>query len=171
MRSDPFGLVRSLVVSIVLAASADAFAQPRISFDVLDLDANGLLLGGEFSQLPGFAGSSELFVDLDANHDRAVSREEWLAGVPDERGIPLGFHAAARQAAAAGVPAGTAPQSTRHGPNVPQRPTGDDPRNVRPPPLDSARLSGSQDTKRGLSPGPPRPSAIPTPLVPRPPGG
>jgi hypothetical protein len=69
------------------------------------------------------------------------------------------------------VPAGSPPQSTRHGLNVPQPPTGGDPRNVSPPPLDPARLSSTQDTKRGLSPAPPRASAIPIPPgAARPPG-
>jgi hypothetical protein len=165
------GSVRLFVFSVGVATSVSGLAQTSIRFDGLDVDGSGSLSRGEFSQLLGFAGSPERFVDLDTNHDLAVSRAEWMAGSPDERGIPLGFEAAARQAAATGAPKGTAAHSTRHGPDVPQPPTGGDPRNVSAPPLDSARLSGAQDTKRGLSPAPPRPSAVPIPPgAARPPG-
>ena len=170
MSSGRFGSFRLFVFSLAVAISGGVLAQPGVSFEALDVDHSSSLSRGEFSQLPGFAGSPALFADLDTNDDRAVSRAEWIAGSPDERGIPLGFHAAARQAAAAGVPAGSPPRSTRHGPNVPQPPAGGDPRTVSPPPLDPARLSGVQGTKRGLNPAPPRPSAIPIPPEARPPG-
>jgi hypothetical protein len=163
--------VRLFVFSLAVAASASVLAQPGGRFDGLDADGNGSLSRGEFSQLPGFAGSPERFVDLDTNRDLGVSHAEWTAGSPDEQGIPLGFDAAARQAAATSVPKGTAAQSTRHGPDVRQPPSGDHPRSVTPPPLDPARPSSTPDTKRGLSPGPPRPSAIPIPDgAARPPG-
>jgi hypothetical protein len=156
---------------LLVAGTSTVLAQASVSFQALDADGSGSLSRGEFSQLPGFAGSPERFVDLDTNHDRAVSHAEWMAGAPDERGIPLGFEVAARQAAATGVPKGSPPQSTRHGPDVPQPPTGDHPRSVTPPPLDPARLPGEQSTKRGLTPAPPRPSAIPIPPgAARPPG-
>jgi hypothetical protein len=162
---------RFLSCLLLVATSTGVPARSTVSFQALDVDGSGSLSRGEFSQLPGLAGTPERFVDLDTNHDRAVSHAEWMAGAPDERGIPLGFEAAARQAAATGAPKGSPPQSTRHGPGVPQPPTGDDPRNVSPPPLDPARLASTQDTKRGLSPAPPRPSAIPIPPgAARPPG-
>jgi hypothetical protein len=171
MSSGRFGRSRLVVVSLALTASAEVVAQFTTSFEALDVDRSSSVSRGEFSQLPGFAGSPELFVDLDTNDDRAISRAEWTAGVPDERGIPLGFDAAARRAAAAGARAGSPPQSTRHGLTVPQAPTGDHPGTVGPPPLDQTQPSGAGATKRGLSPTPPRPSAIPTPPgAARPPG-
>ena len=153
------GVVVSLVTCLFTVAAG---AQVLSRFDGLDADRNGALSRGEFSQLPFAAGRPELFVDLDTNHDLAISSAEWTAGHPDDRGIPRGPRAPARQGAA-GALAGPPTASTRHGPNVPRERTDGDPRTEPPPPLEQAQLSGSAGSKRGLSPTPPRQSAFPVP--------
>ncbi len=169
MRCARLRSIRLFVVSLAGASLiAAAGAQGVSRFDGLDADRSGELSRGEFSQLPGFAGSPELFVDLDTDHDRALSRAEWIAGSPDDRGIPLGFHAVARQGAAAGERAGSPPASTRHGPNVPPTPSGDHPRNEPPPPLENERLSRTAETKRGMTATAPRPPSNPIPPGARP---
>jgi hypothetical protein len=159
------------VVLLLCAASLSATAQIRISFEGLDRDANGQLSQAEFGNLPGFYASPELFADLDKSQDRLVSRDEWLAGSPDESGVPLGRFAAARQGMLAGAKAGTPPALIRHGPNLPPEPVVD----KRYKPLSDAAYrqlltgrGGADGPKRPVPPPkiPPSPSLIPPDVLP-----
>lgn len=76
-----------LVASFASVFVADAVAQDPTKFGSLDADADGFLSRSEFSQQPGFAGSPEAFAYIDKNHDRVLSRDEWLIASQEALGV------------------------------------------------------------------------------------
>jgi hypothetical protein len=154
----------ALLLVLPVGFSLSAAAQTARTFEGLDSDSNGQLSPAEFGKLPGFYGSLELFTDLDKGNDRAISREEWFAGSPDESGVPLGRNAAAREAMRSGARAGTRPASVRHGSNLPREPVAGEKKYE---PLSDAAYRQLL-TGRGGSAGPKRPAPQPR-IPPRPP--
>ncbi len=148
----------TLVAGVILPFwFSSLVAQPRLSLEGVDADADGLLSLPEFTKLPAFFGSLELFGELDRDLNGFVSRDEWLKGFPDENGV----RGIAKEAALRGARRGAPPGFGEHGPTVPRQQGRDvDLAALPPKPRDEwpalTGQPGVDGTKQGVPRGPPQ---------------
>jgi hypothetical protein len=116
VRKATVALVTGVILSFWLSSLS---AQPRLSPESVDADANGSLSLQEFAKLPGLYGSWELFSELDRDLSGFVSRDEWLRGFPDANGVRGIAKEAMLRGAKREIPSGF----SAHGPSVPRRET------------------------------------------------